>query len=150
MTMQESLMEMLEYDLWANGRWLKYLQMKGLPEPDSGILRHVLAASEIWLRRCEGNSPNAMPTPELSERTMVALSADWRAVAAMMEGNPLVAYQRTNGQALETRFLDIARHVVNHGTYHRGELRGLCRARGEEGFPETDFVGWVFEREGSL
>lgn len=146
MTMQESLGEMLEYDLWANRRWFLHLQERGFPEPDAGILRHALAASEIWLRRCEGNSPTAMPAPELSERTMVALSADWKAVVANIEGNPLVAYRRTNGQALETRFFDIARHVVNHGTYHRGELRGLCRARGDEDFPETDFVGWVFER----
>lgn len=36
--------------------------------------------------------------------------------------------------------LDLIQHVMNHGTYHRGHLRGLAEAEGLTDFPETDIV----------
>jgi uncharacterized damage-inducible protein DinB len=35
---------------------------------------------------------------------------------------------------------EIAHHVINHGTYHRGHLRGLCDAAEFTEFPDTDLI----------
>jgi uncharacterized damage-inducible protein DinB len=47
---------------------------------------------------------------------------------------------------------DIAAHVVNHGTYHRGQLRERAEADGLDDFPETDLILFFrqIERTASL
>ncbi|MFX6823282.1 DinB family protein [Acinetobacter baumannii] len=53
-----------------------------------------------------------------------------------------LTFKRFNGEEVTSTVESIVLHVANHGTYHRGELRGLCRAAGWEDFPETDFFLW--------
>ncbi len=127
-----------EYDLWANQLWLKFLNRKGTGDPDRAILAHVLSAQKIWLMRCHGTSLNQMPDVPLSESMLAEVSSGWTTLLKAMAHNPVISYQRTTGQALNSPLSEIAIHVVNHGTYHRGELRGLCRLRNDEDFPETD------------
>ena len=136
-------MEGFDYDMWANSRWLAFLESKGWPEPDAQIFRHALSAQKIWVLRCQGASPTEMPVVEPTEESLRELHSLWR--QELLRANHIVEYRRTNGDEHWSSRDHIARHVVNHGTYHRGELRGLCRARGEEGFPETDFIGYVLE-----
>lgn len=37
------------------------------------------------------------------------------------------------------------RHVLNHGTYHRGQVAALLRTAGQD-FPDTDLLFWVVEQ----
>ncbi|MBB6731485.1 DinB family protein [Cohnella zeiphila] len=46
---------------------------------------------------------------------------------------------------LDTRFSDILRHVVNHGTYHRGHITAILRQQGYAGVP-TDYMFFLVER----
>ncbi len=39
---------------------------------------------------------------------------------------------------------EITEHVINHGTYHRGHLRGLAEAEGIS-FPDTDLIVYLRE-----
>ena len=39
----------------------------------------------------------------------------------------------------------MAHHVLNHGTYHRGHLRGLAYAEGWDDFHDTDYSAWLRE-----
>lgn len=140
-----TLEQLFDYDLWANRQWLALLQRQGMPEPDRGIFQHILAAQEIWLRRCQGHSPSAMPQPELDEANLEAMNRDWKKVLAESTHDPVVEFSRTTGEKYALTLVQIARHVINHGTYHRGELRGLRRAAGEADFPETDLAGFYFD-----
>jgi len=45
---------------------------------------------------------------------------------------------------LDTRFSDILRHVVNHGTYHRGNITAMLRQQGYSGVP-TDYMFYLVE-----
>jgi len=47
---------------------------------------------------------------------------------------------------LDTRFSDILRHVVNHGTYHRGNITAMLRQQGQAGVP-TDYMFYLVERQ---
>lgn len=38
---------------------------------------------------------------------------------------------------------DLIHHVVNHGTYHRGNVTAMLRQQGEQGVP-TDYVYFLF------
>ena len=128
-----------EYDLWATLQWLAWLQERGTPEVESAVLRHLLGAQEVWLARCSGVQLTSFPVPELSEETARRLSKGWIDVVEAGDDR-VIDYQRFNGEPHRHRLFHIARHVLNHGTYHRGELRGICRMRGDDDFPETDLI----------
>jgi uncharacterized damage-inducible protein DinB len=133
--------ELFNYDLWANTQWLRHLRAAGEPELEMRVLQHILAAQEIWLLRFDGSSPSEMPEPALDEAKMREITDGWKRAAAGEDRH--VEFRRTTGEAGRRRLSEIAQHVANHGTYHRGELRGLARARGDESFPETDLIAWV-------
>ncbi|MHB8636124.1 MAG: DinB family protein [Fimbriimonadaceae bacterium] len=132
-----------DYDLWANRLWLACLTAKGLPQPDTQILAHILSAQHIWLRRVQGDSLTAMPTIEPSESELVRLNTEWNGILLGACEDRQITYRRTTGEEFTVWLSDIAHHATNHGTYHRGELRGLCRARDDGDFPETDFAGFM-------
>ncbi|RTE08463.1 DinB family protein [Paenibacillus whitsoniae] len=47
--------------------------------------------------------------------------------------------------SLDTQFSEILRHVVNHGTYHRGQVTAILRQQGYAGVP-TDYMFYMVER----
>lgn len=132
-----------DYDLWANRLWFDYLTKKGKGDLDLKVFQHILAAQEIWYLRCLGTPPTAMPDFIPTPEKLVELNHSWKTFLEVRDDDPLIHYHRLNGDPGHLRLSQIAHHVLNHGTYHRGELRGLCRARGEEEFPETDYAGFI-------
>ncbi|WP_036717865.1 DinB family protein [Paenibacillus sp. JCM 10914] len=51
-----------------------------------------------------------------------------------------------NYGSLGTHFSDILRHVVNHGTYHRGNVTAMLRQQGYAGVP-TDYMFYLVQRQ---
>ncbi|MQA90344.1 MAG: hypothetical protein GEU90_08915 [Gemmatimonas sp.] len=58
----------------------------------------------------------------------------------------VVAYQNTAGAAFESTFWQMARHVVNHSSYHRGQVATLLRQLGHRP-PATDLIAFFRETE---
>ena len=139
-----ALSEGFRFDAWANALWLDYLNESAAGDPDRAILKHALSASTIWLSRIQGESLTAMPDVEGSHETISKLLGGWLEALSSHLDDPVIYFKRTTGEAMSRTVSEIAIHVVNHGTYHRGELRGLCRARGVDGFPETDRIRYSF------
>lgn len=48
--------------------------------------------------------------------------------------------------SLDTHFSDILQHVVNHGTYHRGNITAMLRQQGYAGVP-TDYLFYLIEQQ---
>jgi uncharacterized damage-inducible protein DinB len=44
---------------------------------------------------------------------------------------------------LDTKLSELIRHVVNHGTYHRGNITAMLRQLGHPGIP-TDYVTFLY------
>jgi uncharacterized damage-inducible protein DinB len=134
-----ALAKRFDFDAWANSLWLECLDRKGMGDPDRSILAHNLSASETWIRRCNGEAPTAMVPVPLHKSEIERMNREWRDILAPGEDR-VIRFRRLNGDEHELPLSQIAEHAANHGTYHRGELRGLCRSRGDEDFPETDFL----------
>lgn len=115
------LKTLLKYDFWANEQWLAVFEREEPSASVRSIYEHMLAAQAIWADRC-GLSPE-MASRDLRACTM-ALSARWIQGVADTEPSTVVHYQNSKGIAFERSFEEIVRHVVNHGSYHRGQLRG--------------------------
>jgi uncharacterized damage-inducible protein DinB len=155
--------ELFAYDAWANGR--AFDAVSALPEEQqghsiassfpsvAGTLAHIVGAEWVWLRRWQGESPSGYPdwvaTPMLADlrARLTAVEQERDAfVAGLSEADlgRVVSYRTLSGQAFEDPLNNLMRHVVNHSTYHRGQVATQLRQLGLKP-PSTDLI--VFQRQ---
>lgn len=143
--MRQQLQEAFDYDLWANAKWLECLPHLGNHRARAEeILSHILKAQHIWLTRSLSNEEVA-DLPDDLVTGFNQLNAAWKEFIGISDPTAFVSYTNFSGESFFRMVEEIARHVINHGTYHRGHLRGLAEASGFEGFPETDFIRFLNE-----
>jgi uncharacterized damage-inducible protein DinB len=116
-------------------------------------LVHILWAEWLWLQRWQGLPATEMFGPEkfASQRQ---IDARWapiyerqRTIIAGASEEWLrqrVAYQNFKGETWEYTRSDMLRHVVNHSTYHRGQVVAHLRQLGRVP-PATDFLVYLDE-----
>ena len=144
MELVEILKRGFEYDRWANLRWIAHLgKFRDLEKPFA-VLEHILMAQRIWLERC-GVELNMEKVNLPMEELFVQASRAWIDVISDAELDELITYQNFKGEEYIQPLGDIAMHVINHGSYHRGHLRGLAQAEGDSEFPETDLILYLRE-----
>lgn len=135
---------LFDYDHWATRRWLSVLpNLKNLGRAHE-ILEHMLMAQRVWLTRIGVEVPTQASDFELSA-LFVQFNGLWKWVAEDADLNAEIEYENMQGDRFRNTIREIAAHVVNHGTYHRGQLRGLAEAEGFEGFPDTDLIHFLRE-----
>lgn len=158
----DDLRSLYAFNAWANARFFEAIggldEAKRTQPLESSFpsviatLGHIVGAEWIWLSRWQGTSPSGFPD-WLQSPTLEDLRARLSQVesdrTAYLDGlaeedlqRPL-AYKLLNGTASSTRLLDLLLHVVNHSTYHRGQLTTLLRQVGATP-PATDYV--VYKR----
>lgn len=142
---REALLELQDYDLWANRRWFGALS--GMPDPGIArqIFAHILVCQHKWLSVVISEEESGALSENLEEE-MNRLYAAWREVLQHGDPNAYASMER-EGVTYFHMVSEIAHHVFNHGTYHRGHLRGLADAVGFEEFPETDLIRWFRENQ---
>ena len=156
--MLESIRLLYDYTRWADGRifdavsklapeaWTKDLGSSLKSVRDT--LTHVVSAQWIWLSRWKGTSPKAMWTA-MEFPTFAALKDRWTALHAEIEAFVAaqtdatfakdLVYQNTKGETLKYPLGALVLHMVNHSTYHRGQVTTLLRQLGAQPLP-TDLV----------
>ena len=152
---------LFDYTQWANDQMLgvagrlspeQFTQDLGSSFPSvRDTLAHMLAAEWVWLERWYGRSPSALPG------AAVPASADdlrrrWQEIvrdrddflAAQTDdtlAQPL-AYANTKGEPFSQILWYQMQHVVNHSTYHRGQVATMIRQLGGKP-PTTDLVAYL-------
>jgi uncharacterized damage-inducible protein DinB/uncharacterized protein YciI len=134
-------LELFEYDRWANMRIGEAIA--GLAEAER-IFAHIVGAMELWYERVVGGEYRKLAVwPEVRPR-LDGVCERWRAHLERADARELarvVEFTNSAGQACSDRLDDILRHVINHGSHHRGQIASLLRAAGRT--PETlDFIVW--------
>ena len=118
-------------------------------------LAHLYGGDWIWCARWQGESPSALPEaqlfPDLSSirRAWDAHEAQVRAVLKRFGEigvDQPVEYVR-NGVRQAQPFSHTLQHVVNHGTYHRGQVVTMLRQLGAAA-PTTDLIAFYREQQG--
>jgi uncharacterized damage-inducible protein DinB len=158
------LLELLEYQRWATN--LTVNAAKALtPEQftrDLGssfpsvrdTLVHVFTADRAWLGRLEGQSlprANAADFATLDSLLEVwePVLTRWPTVVEIL-GDPgrLIEYKSFASEPFTNSLGQIVRHVVNHGTYHRGQVATMLRQLGAQAV-SSDLIYFYREREDS-
>ena len=150
--------ELYRYNSWANSRLFHSVAHLSANEFTRDLrssypslrdtLLHIVSAEWIWLQRWNGSSPQAMfqasDFPDLP-----ALRARWSEVEidqqAFLETitperlHTVVAYVNLRGQTWQYPLWQQMYHVVNHSTYHRGQVTTMLRQLGAQTIA-TDFL----------
>ena len=106
---------------------------------------HIMLAEWIWIERCHGASP-AKFQPASDFPTLGAVSAHWESVD--LRGYAASLSGKLDSTANTSVLWQILQHVVNHGTYHRGQITTMLRQLGAKAI-STDLMGFYFERAAS-
>jgi uncharacterized damage-inducible protein DinB len=119
------------------------------------LILHTLGAQWVWLGRWQGDSARTFPRPE-ELPTLAAVQRHWaevhQAVLAFVSEQTdesvgrRVEYIRNN-QRHNNRLLDIMCHLVDHSTYHRGQLNSMIKLAG--GKPaDVGYITYRRDQEG--
>ena len=109
---------------------------------------HIIAAEWIWLERWKGTSPRSMPdarelaAPEEIRRRWMDVEAEQAAYVEALSNDALgvvLRYTNTKGEEWEYPLWEMLAHVVNHSSYHRGQVATMLRQLGRKPAP-TDFL----------
>ncbi len=142
----EDLHRLLNYHYWARDRMLDAVEL--LPAEqytrDMGnsfrsirdTLVHTYSAEWIWYSRWQRHSPAGMLAPE-SFADAASLRATWRDHEEKMRTffggldaagiSQVIEYKSLAGLASASVLWHMLQHVVNHATYHRGQVTTMLR-----------------------
>jgi uncharacterized damage-inducible protein DinB len=156
---------LIDYNYWARDRVLDAVQPL-TPEQftrDMGnsfrsvrdTLAHIYAAEWIWYSRWVGESPTALP-PADGFPDLASLRGEWRdlegKIRAFFDGldergiERVVEYKSPTFGPGASVLWQMLQHVVNHGSYHRGQVTTLLRQLGATPPKSTDLIGYYRER----
>jgi uncharacterized damage-inducible protein DinB len=99
-------------------------------------LAHICGGEWVWLQRFKGSSPSAMPDNSRFA-DIAALQAHWEPAAAdllnfvggltQQDLDRVIEYKTMNFGVYSNPMWQSLQHVVNHGTYHRGQVTTMLR-----------------------
>lgn len=161
---RQDILTMLEYTAWANERVLEaaaalsteaFLRDMGNSFPSvRDTLAHILGAEWVWLRRWQGESPTTFAgagelttLPRLKDR-YAAVERERRAFVEALPEARLAepfTYRDMAGNSHSLLLVQSLQHVVNHGTYHRGQVTTLIRQLGAKPV-STDLSRFYLDR----
>ncbi|SFV27198.1 DinB family protein [Thermoflavifilum thermophilum] len=100
------------------------------------IWNHILNAHHVWNHRIMGEKPMFQIWELHDPQAYAAIeNENFQLTLQILEARNLhevIAYQTTKGDAFENTVQDILFHVINHATYHRGQIAMEFRRSGIE------------------
>ena len=161
--MQDDVLALFAYDRWANRKVLdacrKLTAEQYVAEPVPGwssvrsTLSHIALATEFNLRTLASDPNDPLPTEADLATVDDAAQLLERAYHRFEELRPALTPERLNtlltlhavGRTFTLPQWAILRHIINHATYHRGQVASKLKRFGIDP-PNTDFFFWVIEQ----
>ena len=148
---RQDIVTLFEYNSWANTRVLNAVEpltseefLRDLKNSFPSVrdtLAHILNAEWIWLRRWHGESPPAglpatdFPTVTDLRDRFAAIERERHTFLESLSEGPLAkpfTYRDLAGNVHTLLLVHSLQHVVNHGTYHRGQVTTMLRQLGRK------------------
>ena len=162
---QQDLRTLLDYHYWARDRVLDALEPL-TPEQltrDMGnsfksiheTVAHIYAAEWAWHERWHGRSPTALlPADQFPD--LASIRRQWSELEAKMRSyvdglsddgaSRVIEYKLLSSQAGSSPVWQMLQHVVNHASYHRGQVTTMLRQLGAQPPKSLDMIGYYRSR----
>ena len=160
----EDLQALVDYHYWARDRVLAAVE----PVPAGQFTRdlgnsfaslrdtlvHIYGGDWVWCSRWNGDSPDALPDPGRFP-TCASIRQAWqdheRTVRATLarfgeQGVDTLVEYRRHGITHAEPFAHQLQHMVNHGSYHRGQVTTMLRQLGAPPPKSVDLIAFYRER----
>jgi uncharacterized damage-inducible protein DinB len=150
--MRNHLLQLLEYDNWANSIVLDLVKENTVQnERIIIILNHIFEAERLWLARMREEDYHAriFTTAPLNEIEKLKAEAYhlWKEFLVELKDEDMdevYAYKNIRGDAYSNKLKDVLTHVFNHSEHHRSEIITLLKAE-HPGIhiPPTDYIFYL-------
>lgn len=157
---------MYHYNVWANEKVMQHLldlpqgiHQQPVQSVFSNIgdtLAHIYIVDNVWLCAMSGETDtiySSLPhwQAEVRDATLNTFQTCFAQVVARYEAffarqanlDTVTEYAHPTHGKLHASYSDIIHHIVNHGTYHRGNITAMLRQLGHAG-PSTDYVFYLY------
>jgi len=152
---------LLDYNYWARDIMLEAvlpLTPEQLKQPIESSFKsvhativHIYGAEYIWYGRWQGDLSRTLPPPERFA-TLEALRGEWSDIEGKIRAfvdelgdagiHRVFNYRTLAGQPASSPFWQMLQHVVNHGSYHRGQVTTLLRQVGAQPPKQMDVLAY--------
>ena len=149
--MNKYFLKLFDYDRSTNLKLISLLTDEEQLETARGLMSHLLAAQQIWLKRCKQEPTTAgaiwpkWPLQNLQERA-IANHNNWVSflqALTVSDFEKSIIYRNSKGISFTNRLDDIVAHVINHGTHHRAQIGQQLKLTGLLTLPTTDYIFYV-------
>jgi uncharacterized damage-inducible protein DinB len=155
--MKEHLLELTDYHFWATRKILEHIA--GLPDtvyhqplvsifPSlADVVKHLYDVDQNWLSRMHRDFQKAVGDLDSISGAMDAFATLRKAMADFLKSQDpqaVVRYRNSKGEEFANRLEEIIHHMVNHGTYHRGNIAAMVRQLGHPGV-SSDYIVYLRE-----
>ncbi|MBP1947528.1 DinB family protein [Virgibacillus litoralis] len=168
--MKHNALQLYDYHIWANCRFFE--RLKELPDnvytkeiqsvfPSiAETLVHIYTTDSIYLGVLQENTMDEIQASikQAQEKTknkgLEEMEVLYAELAEMYKvffnsqedmDKPITPEHPAFG-LLETHLSELVQHIVNHGTYHRGNLTAMIRQLGYPSVP-TDYLIYLYDRQ---
>ena len=160
-----TIRELFEYNRWANACVLEAASKltaeqftRDLANSFRSVrdaLTHMMSVEWIWLRRWKGASPKSFHDPS-DFPNVEALLTKWAEIETEQMDfvnnvtdeslGKMITYVNTKGETWTYTLWQMLQHLVNHSTYHRGQITTMLRQLGAEP-ATTDFLVYFDQKK---
>jgi uncharacterized damage-inducible protein DinB len=163
---RQDLQTLIDYHYWARDRLLRAVETLAPEQYNKDLgssfksvrdtLTHIYAAEWAWYARWQGETPTALLPPDRFA-DLAALRAAWtdheKKMRAFVDGltdqdvSRAMAYTLLSGDTGASPIWQMVQHVVNHASYHRGQITTMLRQLGLKPAKSMDMIAYYRTRE---
>lgn len=134
--MQSFFKEFFTYNHHCNQKLAEIILKNQVKTTEKSLqwFNHILNAHQIWNSRIEGRKDvfgvwDMHPRQELKPIDQANFETSLR-LLDVRNLDAIIEYSNSKGKTFQNSIRDILLHIVNHSTYHRGQIASNWRAHG--------------------
>ncbi|WP_168121495.1 DinB family protein [Paenibacillus sp. HB172176] len=158
--MKHEIQQLHDYHVWANRKLLAHIEkqpadiflttLHGSFSNLGRVFGHIYDIDISWFNRLIGSSLPAIGATTFGTVSEAKHELDnlhetvAEFLAEQSDMDRIIAYRNTEGKSFENTLKDLMLHMVNHGTYHRGNVAVMLSEAGCKGL-STDYIYYLRE-----
>ena len=137
-------LDKMDYNYWANHKVIAHiLKIDDIPAKVTSWVSHILNAHHLWNKRILGQEPEYSlwdeHAPSMWHDINEKAHEETYRILSSTDTDTSIAYQTLEGYEFSNTVGEIMYHIINHSSYHGGQIAHELRCCGHEALP-TDYI----------